>query len=425
QLTLSQNITSAGAIVTLYPNVDGVSQSGGVLTGGGLLLRGVGTFALTRNNNFDMIAADVTGQLTYTDSDGLMVGTIGATSGINSGSNDVTLNSGGNMDLSQSITAASATVTLRPSAGGVTQSGGAITSSNLLLEGSGTFTINQLANDIGTLAAWINGSVSYRNSTALTIGSVGAIQGILTGDSDANGVPDIAGGDVDILAGGAITINEDINTRTGTGGQHNSIGEIFQSGSMIILGQGNITLAASGGDQPLIISSDLEITEGALFHIGDIIINARVYSTDNRPITLTSRDGSIDSTGGIIDSGGTDLIITAGSKLVLGTVNAGGGMLSLNSGDGVSANSGGVITAKELLLTGTGDFQLNNWNNDFDTMAAAVNGEINLTDRSGLDIGVVGAVSGISTSGGAVTILARQGPIAVRQSIDTGPGSGV
>ena len=67
------------------------------------------------------------------------------------------------------------------SQGGISQTGGALTTTQLLLEGAGTFSLTQANNDIDTLAASnTTGSVEYRDSDGFTVGSVTPVGGART-----------------------------------------------------------------------------------------------------------------------------------------------------------------------------------------------------------------------------------------------------
>jgi hypothetical protein len=83
-----------------------------------------------------------------------------------------------------------------------------------------------------------------------------------------------------------------------------------------------------------------------------------------------------------------DAIIQTGDTLNLNAAtNVGTGNLTLVSGNGVTQTGAGVITANGLGLQGTGTFDLNNANNDVDTLAAQVNGGVSFKDSDDLTIG--------------------------------------
>ena len=68
----------------------------------------------------DTVAANTTGAIQFTDVDGLTVGTVpvvgslGAVSGITSGSNDIALITGGALTLNQAVNAGTADLAMQP-----------------------------------------------------------------------------------------------------------------------------------------------------------------------------------------------------------------------------------------------------------------------------------------------------------------------
>ena len=124
------------------------------------------------------------------------------------------------------------------SSGGVNQSGGTLTADNLLLLGSGTFTLDQATNDLDTVAADLDpGSISLTDKDDLTVGTVGSTVGITTGvDPTSNG------GAVTIDAtSGTITVDQAINTEPGSGGTVNVTGDV-EVNAALTAGAGTITL---------------------------------------------------------------------------------------------------------------------------------------------------------------------------------------
>lgn len=86
----------------------------------------------------------------------------------------------------------------------------------------------------------------------------------------------------------------------------------------------------------------------------------------------------------------------------------------------------GRLLASNLVLTGTGAFTLDNPGNMVGVIAADLTASpgSNLTLRTStnLFVGTVGAVIGIRTMGGDVTLLAPNGFISVDNQINTGAG---
>src|SRR5581483_10310683 len=88
----------------------------------------------------------------------------------------------GSITLANDINAGSATVQITPTTG-ASQTGGGITADGLLLTGTGTFSLTSATNTVNTIAANINGALTFQNSGALTVGSVGGTDGITTSNN--------------------------------------------------------------------------------------------------------------------------------------------------------------------------------------------------------------------------------------------------
>ncbi len=107
---------------------------------------------------------------------------------------------GGNLQLNAGLTASGSTITLQGSGSISGSSNGFVKASGLLLQG-GNVALDNAANEVTTLAANGVGSLRYRNSSALSIGTVGATTGVS------------ASGDVDIAtASGNLTLNQNLST---------------------------------------------------------------------------------------------------------------------------------------------------------------------------------------------------------------------
>lgn len=160
------------------------------------------------------------------------------------------------------VTSASGTVQLRgdintsgPAGLGKVEIQGALTATNLKLEGAGAFTLTNTSNAIGTLAAGSSsskvGALSlYDASGGLTIGQVGLLEGVTatgdveieTGAGDITLAKNIA---TDSTLRTAITLNAGDTTSAGTG----SGGNIVVSGSpTLTTGSNGIVRLFSGSD---------------------------------------------------------------------------------------------------------------------------------------------------------------------------------
>ncbi|WP_430438386.1 YDG domain-containing protein [Neorhodopirellula lusitana] len=118
----------------------------------------------------------------------------------------------------------------------------AITTDNLALQGTGNFTLDNVANSIGTLAGGQSGTllsnVTLYNSDALTIGTVGSQNGIA-----ASGLLNLA------TQSGDLTIAQNVSTTNATA-------------SAIMLNAGRTTAAGTATGGNLILSNSPSITVG-------------------------------------------------------------------------------------------------------------------------------------------------------------------
>ena len=105
-ITLNGNLTAASGTGPVDLNGAGVTQAAGIIDAGSLALTGTGTFTFTDANTVGILAADITGPLTFVNAIDLTVGTAGTPpiNGIttNNGLLNLTLNTG-NLTVSQPI----------------------------------------------------------------------------------------------------------------------------------------------------------------------------------------------------------------------------------------------------------------------------------------------------------------------------------
>jgi len=84
------------------------------------------------------------------------------------------------------------------------------------------------------MAAGISGTMSFTDSINLDVGTVGSTTGITTGNP-------AAGGSVTISTTGFLTVDQVIDTSTGSGGILTATGTVLNAAA--VLGSGNITLS--------------------------------------------------------------------------------------------------------------------------------------------------------------------------------------
>src|SRR5437867_4007822 len=184
-LSLNQGVTLGAGDLTLdVRGAAAVTQTAtGLITASGLQLLGSGTVNLDQDgNNVATIAAGYSGSISYRDANGLVVGTVTdtamgttTTSGITSNNNDVKLTVLlGGLALNEAVNLGAGDLTLDVRANSaVTQTAtGLVTASGLQLLGSGTVNLDQDANNVTTIAASYNGTISYRDANGLVVGTL-------------------------------------------------------------------------------------------------------------------------------------------------------------------------------------------------------------------------------------------------------------
>lgn len=158
---------------------------------------------------------------------------------------------------STNASSANSLITLGGS-GAVTQTA-ALTASNLLLNGSGSYTLGNSSNAVGTLAATGVGNLNFTDGSALTIGTVGASSGIAldTGTIKVNTVSGnltVAGSIATTNAAdtwssnpasllSAVTLNAGSGSAAGTA----TGGDLIWSSGAISMGSGGLATLYTGG----------------------------------------------------------------------------------------------------------------------------------------------------------------------------------
>ncbi|MEW6486100.1 MAG: hypothetical protein AB1423_16055, partial [Pseudomonadota bacterium] len=424
-LTIAQPIVATGAIIVLNATdaTDAVSQTAAI-TGGSLLLLGNGLFDLQNaGNDVGTIAANIAGgDLYYRDATGLTVGsvqdpvTLITYNGINTGGNDLYLQTGGALAINQAITAGAGTIELN-SGGGVTQAA-AITGTNLLLMGTGIFDLRNAGNNVTTIAANVTGDIYYNDADTLTVGSVTDPR---PAGAPTNGIT-TGGNDLYLQTGGALAVNQAITAGAGTIEFNVAAGGVTQTaaitgGSLLLLGNGLFDLQNAGNDVGTIAAN---IAGGDLYYVDATALTVGTV-TDPTP-------GGAATNG--INTNNNDLYLqTVGALAVNQAITAGAGTIELNVTAG-GATQAAAITGGSLLLLGNGLFDLQNAGNDVGTIAANIaGGDLYYRDATALTVGTVtdprpaGAPTNGITTGGNDLYLQTGGALAINQAITTGAGT--
>lgn len=188
------------------------------------------------------------------------------------------------------------------------------------------------------------------------------------------------------------------------------------------------TRTATATESPTVNFDNITVNPGVtvsstngnvVFQAGDrIILNGTVRALGAAPggsITLVSGFGDTDSDGGITLNGVVSANTTTGRVT-----------LDVRANDG-AVQTGGQITARELLLLGTGtsgSFTLDtSATNDVALLAASTRAFILYRDSNGLTVNVVGATNGITSNGADVILCTLAGDLSLNAPVNAGTGT--
>lgn len=381
-----------------------VSQAVGTTTDvQNLALRGAGGFTLrvgpvfnTNPNSNTNLAASLNGPTSYldiTNVGNLVVGTADGLNGINVGAlvtNIVRLNN---------VTGAQVATPTITQGGAANQ---AISSGGLILAGNGTITLNNTQNAFsvlaGSMAQTAGVSTFIAHNGALTIGTVANDAALPVGKQvTATG---FAGNDLTIVNTGAISITEaiDLGAAAGTLRLQSTAG-VAQSANGTITANG-LGVVADG------------VIDLALAN--DVNTVALTNAAGNNAVTFNGDNGYTIGTIAL-QTGWNSGNALVGITAARGTGAVGNGATVTLSGNGSitqSADAAGVATgnidADSLVVTGAGPVTLNvSAFNDVDAIEGALTGAGNAfayTDRNNLQVGGIGATTGISTNNGNISL---------------------
>lgn len=340
-------ISSSNNTLTITLNADSDNSGAGAVTINGAIVSNGGNFAAN--------GAGVT---------------LAAGSSVNAGAGTIALDGkAGALAIGGGLTASQISL----NGAGMSQTGGAITATGLAVTGgAGIFNLQQVGNDIATLAASVGGNFSYRDANSYQVGTVGALSGVQASSGTVsllapgiltiNDTP-VAGADVqgtttvDLIAN-ALVINGTVSSGT------TATLRQFTPGRAIDLG-GADTLTSLG-----ITAAELnQVTAGVIrvgsIQSGDLTVTAPIAPTGTTRLTLRTGAAVIDGNAvgtditvanlAILSStgiGALDALDTAASFLAFNNTTSGDvrisntGALTITSLDGIttSSNAGGTTT---------------------------------------------------------------------------------
>jgi filamentous hemagglutinin family protein len=308
-------------------------------------------------------------------------GTVSLSSAIttNASTGHLALQTGGNITINNALTLGTArTLTLNAAGAGstVTQSA-AIQASGLRLLGSSVnYSLTNIGNTIGTIAANAN-SVALNNTSALSVGTLGNTSGITTNN-----------GMVSLTSGGAISGSGPINSGLGAitlntaSGSGTYSGVITSSGSLTKSGTGTVTFSADH-----VRSGSTSVTGGTL-----------VIGTNGTSGNLGSGNVSL--------SNGATLAISRSDSINLSNSISG-------TGNVLASSSAGTLTLSNMAVNGNvsasaaGDVSVTNSGTiSLSAQSTANNGNIDITNTGGtMTTAVVNGITGVTTHGtGNITL---------------------
>lgn len=294
-------------------------------------------------------------------------------------------------------------------------------SSTLTVAGSSSFTTSEADADIdlGTLEATVavtlntagtSGNATVINATALAL--QGTVNGNLTATATTGDLTDsdtltISGAsnfttlenDADIVldtlaATGPVTLST-----VGTSGN----ATITNSTGLALQGTVNGDLSATTTAGDITDSAPLAVTGKSSFQsAGDIVLDevtndfSGAVAASGTNVTLTDANQIL-----LAQITASSLRVNSGARITLGTgagedLNVTGAVTLNAASEGITEAAGSIISADQLELLGTGDFQLNEANT-VSTLAANIDGPLSLVNAQSLTIGTVNTTSGIKT----------------------------
>jgi len=301
--------------------------------------------------------------------------------------------------------------------GSITETGGAITVTNLALQAAGNMDFGN-PNDVATLAANQTGGTlfSYLALLDLTIGSVDGVNGLHTNSATTMSAP----GSITVTntpAANDIDTNGHSLTVFAATFTNDAGAAIASEGGLISIVADNMTLAAgssiNSGTGELDEVNLLPETLNRPIHLGDAGSASALGLTAAELNTVTA--GLF-----VIGFGGAgDITITA----AIAPANA--GTFKLESGGGVSQNSAATITAANLAIDVSNAVQLTQTNNVQNLAGFVENSGQGFTfvNAGTLNVGDVGGLGAVRTTNGDISITTLAGDMSVTDDMHAGTGA--
>ncbi|MFO0880916.1 MAG: autotransporter-associated beta strand repeat-containing protein [Gemmataceae bacterium] len=327
------NLTDGPVIPVLRLNAASVTATTGGVIVASLALQTGAVTVTTSSTNVGTVAISATGAIDFHDADTLTLGTVDGLAGVDS-SSVVAITSAGLLTLGSGAGEDLQAATADLHAAGLTQLAGSIVNAaQLRLRGTGLFTLNQ-PNTVGTLAASINGALTYQDVDALTIGTVVGTAGISTSD-DA----------VTLTTGGLLTLGSGAGEDVSLG---NATLDLFTAGAT--QASGSIVSATA---LRLRGTGVYALTQGNLV---DVLACQFVGSLDFanlQSLTVGTVLGTVGITSGTAITNGGSVVISCPAQIVVDA------SIDTSAGTGGTTSISGDVVVNAFLTPGAGDIILN------------------------------------------------------------------
>ena len=337
-MVVSGTISSPSVLAMKLVNNGAITETGSITTAA-LAIQSAGPVTLAGANNIHVLAASVTGALTFNNSAALTIGTAGGLAGVSAGAG-LTLTVAGLLTLGNGAGESISTPGLADiNSAGVSEGNGSIvTATSLRLQGTGSFALGY-SNTVGTLAANIVGALQFVDSGNMVVGVAGASSGIQSG-----------GGDVSLTSGGNLTVTAAVQAGSGTV-TLDAMGTISSPGVAVGITAGSLGVAVATN----LGTAGVPFTMAVANFAG--IISGNVSITNAGALAIATV-GSLNGVRAALDVS----ILTSGALVVSQQITAGKNVVLAGSGaiavlaaiNGTSATVLGSGGADNIVISATG-----------------------------------------------------------------------
>jgi hypothetical protein len=408
-VTFAVNTTSIGTLTATAnetapaaPNVDNVTVNAGVTvqsTNGDVVFQAGDNIDVSATASVLALNGNISLTSGFADNDGEGAQTLDGTIQANNATGIVTINVSGTQGATQAA-------------------GGTISGSQLLLLGTGaagSFTLDASGtNSVVTIAASTAAFVRFEDSAAITLGTVGATTGIITGGNDVT------------LCALSLTLNAPINAGIGTVRLHAPGGSVSQNAAGVITAA-NLGVVANGN----ILLDVANNNVNGIFAANDTAAGSVIQFEDVSSYTIgtVAALGCFPGASGLTATNST-IILCVSSLTITAPVNAGNGDILIEASGSVTQTAAGVITAANLGVNAAGAIQLdvaaNQVSGNFAAANTAGGSVIQFNDGIGFSVGSLAArgcftgATGVVSTNGNITLNGAN--LALNAAVNAGTG---